>query len=154
MRSISKSVASVTGKVFGKKYNMLGRIVTHWEDIVGEDVATRSIPVKLNYRKKRGKKPEFVLEIGANSSEATILSYRVDLILQRMNRIFGDKVITAIRFVPFVVNESLSIRKKMVKPLTDDEINIISTSLDEVEDTEIRKKLQLLGQSILQDKNN
>jgi hypothetical protein len=152
MRLISQSVSAVTGKVLGKKYHMLGRIITQWEDIVGKDLSANAAPCRLIYRKKNGNKTEFTLEIAANSSQATLLSYRTDLILQRLSRIVGQGVITAIRFVPASANQDDQ-NVALSKPrLTNEEKNTMTELVSRVEDADIREKLLSLGTSILKDK--
>ena len=130
---------------------MLGRIVTHWDDIIGPDMAPKTQPVRLSYRQSKTKKPEFLLEISANSAESTLLRYRVDLILERLNRILGEHMITAIRFVPVTANSTLSRPLKHRKTLTEEQKSGLSHVLDTIEDQEIRERLAELGAAILQD---
>lgn len=135
---------------------MLGRVVTHWEDIIGKDMALKTQPARLSYRQKKGKKAEFTLEVCANSAESTLLRYRVDLILERINRIFGENIITAIRFIPQTANTSgldslTAARGQRQKILTPEQKNGLSHMLTEIDDTEIREKLVKLGEAILQD---
>jgi hypothetical protein len=131
---------------------MIGRIVTQWEDIVGSDMAAKSMPGKLKYRSKKGsKKPEFALEIEVSSADATILSYRIDLILARLNQIFGEGVITAIRFIPQTANSQLPKTKKRKTPLSQEKKDYIHDIVEEVEDPEMQERLKNLGIAILQD---
>jgi hypothetical protein len=153
MHLISKSVSSITGKVLTKKHTMLGRIIYHWDELVGDDVASKAVPIKLNYRQVRGKNKQFVLTIGANSSVATLLSYRIDLILQRLNRIFGEEIITAIRFEPHVSNDSVIRKGKKKKQLNQQDKDFISSVIHDIEDTDLKESLKDLGKSILEDPN-
>jgi len=108
MRPLSDSVTKVTGKTFSRKYVALGRVISHWTDIVGKDFASKAQPVKIQYRYKKKtaqksnakkEKPQATLEIATSSADATIMHYQKDVILERINQIFGDAWITAIRFV-------------------------------------------------------
>lgn len=154
MRLISEAIPAVAGRAFSRKYIMLGRIVTRWQDIVGEDMAAKAQPVRLNYirNKVRDKKASFTLDVAVNNADATVLRYRVDLMLERINQIFGEGWIKAIRFVPGgAANEAHSISRKRRKPLTEAEKSYLSNILEDTDDPELQEKLKSLGESILLD---
>lgn len=134
---------------------MLGRLVTHWEDLVGADMAAQVQPVALKFRggkKKEGEASEFTLEIAADSAAATVMRYRVDLILERINQIFGAHWITAIRFVPKATDGQQNKRfTRPLKPLTPDQKQSLSNMVKDIPDPELRDRLQKLGTAILQD---
>ncbi len=134
---------------------MLGRIVTRWHDIVGPELADKTQPVKLRYMKKKANakgKATASLDIATPTADATLLHYQKDLILERINRIFGENWITAIRFVPMASNETETRPvKKKKKPLTEDKKHELSNMLDDIDDPEIQERLKRLGTAILQD---
>jgi len=156
LRLLSEAIPKVTGKVFSRKYTMLGRIVTHWEDIVGADLADKAQPVKLRYMKKKHPKAKATaaLDIATSSANATVLHYQKDVILERINQIFGERWITAIRFVPVASNAPADEfqRPARRKPLTGQEKQHLSSMLENIEDPDLQEKLKNLGTAILQDK--
>lgn len=135
---------------------MLGRLVTHWADIVGADMAAQAQPVKIRYfkAKKEGDKPTAALDIAATSADATVLMYRKDLILERINQIFGERLIGAIRFVPVAANSQPPSRHGFGKrkTLTEDEKTYLSGVLETVGDEALAEKLRQLGSAILKDR--
>lgn len=150
MRPVSEATRRVTGKSFSRKYISLGRILTHWDEIVGKDLAQKAQPVKLHYiKRKDGAKPQASLDIATTGSDATLLHYQKDLILERLNNIFGERWITAIRFVTMPANAQALKPKKAKVPLTDAEKNHLSSLLDNISDPEIRHKLANLGEAVL-----
>lgn len=158
LRLLSEAIPKVTDKVFSRKYNMLGRLVTRWSDIVGEELAGKTQPVKIRYykSKKPGQKATASLDIATSSADATALHYQKDLILERINQIFGDRWITAIRFVPIAANAPSPVKRsvKSRKPLTTEEKQHLSDVLENVEDPDLLEKLKNLGTAILQDKRS
>jgi hypothetical protein len=151
MRPISEATARVTGQSFSRKYISLGRILSAWREIVGDKLADKAQPVKINYRKReKNGDPVAILDIAASSADATLLHYQKDLILERINQIFGDKWITAIRFVAAAVNEGKprSKPKKPRIPLTEDEKNHLSGMLESCPDPDLKARLEILGQAI------
>ena len=132
---------------------MLGRLVTQWADIVGPELAAKTQPVKTRYMKagKNGK-PVISLDIAVTPAEATLLLYRKDLILARINQIFGDDWVSAIRFVPIAANTPAPRPRKTIKPLTPTEKTYLSGVLETVGDADLQASLQALGLAILQDR--
>lgn len=153
LRLLSDAIPRVTGKVFSKKYIMLGRLVTHWPDIVGKDLADKAQPVKIRYRKVPGSdRAEATLDIAASTSDSTLLHYRVGLILERINQIFGEQVVTHIRFVPITANEKPQSRPRFLKkPISAKEKADLANILEQIDDPELKQRLETLGTSILQD---
>lgn len=152
MRPLSEATARVTGKSFTRKYIALGRIVSNWTEIVGEKMSTKAQPVKIHYRKskdKNNKKPVASLDIAVDSATGTVLHYQKDLILERINQIFGDAWISAIRFVPVSSNTNKSPIKKRKSPLTVQEKDSLSNMLDDIKDEDIKERLKRLGEGVL-----
>lgn len=153
MRPISEATARIAGQNFSRKYIALGRIVNCWNEIVGAELADKAQPVKIRYNRKhkhkRTEKPEAALDIAVSSADATALHYQKDLILERINQIFGERWITAIRFVTMPVSQPPLKRRKVKTPLTDAEKNSLSVMLKDIEDNDIRQRLEGLGQAII-----
>lgn len=150
MRPISEATARIAGQNFNRKYIALGRIVKCWAEIVGENLASKAQPVKLRYRKReKSEKPEAALDIAVNSAEATLLHYQKDLILERINQIFGERWITAIRFVTIPGNQSEHKPARKTVPLTEDEKNNLSHIIAAVQDRDMRERLNSLGEAVI-----
>lgn len=158
MRPLSEATTSVTNAIFGRKYVALGRIVSQWSEIVGADLSSKAQPVAIkyrNYKDKSGKvekKPDAVLEIATTSAHATRLHYQKDLILERINQIFGERWITAIRFVNTPSNTAERPKPRKVKNLTPEEQNYIRETLDYITDIEVRNRLENFGTALMLDK--
>jgi hypothetical protein len=153
MKPLSRSVPGLLGKMFQRKYIALGRIVTHWQEIVGPGFAARAQPAKIQYFKPKNpaQKPTATLEIAASSADCSLLVYQKDLILQRINRLFGDGWVTDLKFLHIEPKTPLKPPKK-VKNLTEDDKNYLSQVLADVDDPDIKERLASLGQSVLQDR--
>jgi len=153
MNPVSKSLPAVLGKTFQRKYIALGRIVTHWKEIIGEDFAERAQPAKLRFMKPKVQKEKATatLEIAASSADCSVLVYQKDVILQRINQIFGDQWVTDIKFVH--VEPRIPVKPpKRQKNLTESEKNHLSQVLEDVGDPDLRETLMRFGQAFLQDK--
>lgn len=157
LRLLSETVPKVTGKIFSRKYIALGRIVTHWEDIIGKDMAEIAQPLKIHYRStaKNGgkrKKGEATLDIAASSADSVLLNMQKGVILERINQVFGDSWITDIRFVHVTPEKKTKMVRRPPPPLNDENKKYIAQTLEEIEDPDIKRRLESLGRALLQDK--
>ncbi len=152
LKPISDSVSKLTKDTFSRKFVSLGRILTQWDDIIGPDMAGKCQPVKLHYRKPKASNeiPQATLDIAVSSSDATLLHYQKDLILERINQLFGDKWVTAVKFVhiPFTSRRHESGTLRSRQP-TQEEIADLKAALPVAADEELKKRLERLGQGIL-----
>ncbi len=155
MRPLSEAASRVASNNFSRKYIALGRIVKQWQEIMGTEFADKAQPIKIHYRKAtRNKEQTATLDIATSASHATVLPYQKDLILERINRIFGNQWITDIRFIASEISESPLTKKKIISPLTPKEKNYLSGMLEQIDDIDIRAKLENLGKAIITDKKN
>lgn len=154
MRPLSESTARVSAKNFQRKYISLGRIAKHWREIMGEKMADKAHPARLYYRKpkKKGEPPRTVLYIAASDSHAATLHYQKDLILERINHIFGERWIADIKFTAASDIQPLAAPNKRRAPSTisADDSAALNDSINHVDDDEIQAILRRLGEGILQ----
>lgn len=154
LKLLSETAAKITGKTFSRKYIALGRLFEQWEDIMGADMAARTQPLKLHYRAKKNQKekPQAMLEIAASSADAAVLVYRRDLILERINRLFGDRWVTDIKYAHIDPQTAGKIARRQKKPLTEDERGFLSKTLEQITDPALKERLQRFGEAYLKDK--
>ncbi|MCK5374418.1 MAG: DUF721 domain-containing protein [Alphaproteobacteria bacterium] len=156
MRPLSESTSRIASKTFSRKYIALGRVVNQWEEIMGPEFAALAQPVKLNYRKNskaKGKnKSHVTLDIATSAAHATLLNYQKGVILERINSLFGNNWIKDIRFVASELSEQPLEPKSIKAPLTAGNKKYLSGVLDQIEDPDIKEKLENLGKAILTDR--
>lgn len=153
MRPLSEPMSRIASKTFTRKFVALGRLLDQWEDIMGAQFSSLAQPVKLNYRKagKDKKNSYAILDIATSASNATLLSYQKGVILERINSLFGNNWIKDIRFVASELAEEISETGKNIAPLSEKEKIFLSEALDQIEDPDIKEKLEKLGKAILTD---
>jgi hypothetical protein len=153
MRSLSDSISSITKQTFSRKYIALGRIADHWSDIVGADLADKAQPSAIKYRRHKDekKKPDAILEIATTSAYATRLHYQIDLILERINTIFGDRWVTGIKFVNVPANTQKPPKRLKTEVLNAQDEDYLQQILDSVSDNEVKTRLKSFGAAMLLD---
>lgn len=155
LKLVSNAVPKVTDKTFKRKYIALGRIVTQWRDIMGEKMAAHAQPLKIHYRKpkRHGDKPTATLDVATSSAYASLLIMQKGVLLEKINHLFGEGLVTDIRFVHQVTNRNEKPPKKVIT-LTEDEKNSLSSLLNTIEDSELKKRLESMGLALLKDCKN
>lgn len=153
MRLLANHIPNVTGKTFSKKYISLGRIITHWDIIIGKEMADKAQPFKIHYRKpkKKNEKPQAELEITTTSAHASVLQYQTDLILERINQVFGERWITKIKFshITQPAKQKSSKPPEIQKKLSEEETQRLNDWLHPVEDQAMKDRLQKFGSLFL-----
>lgn len=152
LKPISDSVAKLTKETFSRKFVSLARILSQWNDIIGSEMADKCQPVKLNYRKPKSakEKPKATLDIAVSSADAALLHFQKGLILERINQLFGDNWVTDIKFdhASYTPKRKNKVEAKPHMPSAED-LNNLKASLDYLDDEDIKKRLERLGQGIL-----
>lgn len=156
LRLLSDSLPKVTGQVFSRKYVMLGRLLTHWTDIVGSDLASKTHPAKIRYFKRKaagGQTQGATLDIATSPAHSTLLHYQKDVILERINQIFGEKWIMDIRFVPRIANTQPAAVSPPRPPasLPPEAQRRLESLLSEIGDPELREKLSRFGDAVMRE---
>ncbi len=129
----------------------LGRIVTQWEDIIGPKMAARAQPVKIYTRRPKSKrdKPQVTLEIAASSADCAQLQMQKDVILQRINLLFGDSWITDIKFLHVAPDVKLSKKPSKPKNLDGAQSGMLEEWLEKIADPDIKERLRQMGSALL-----
>ncbi len=86
-------LAALVGKTIGDALSRQGfasiEIVTHWHDIVGDDLARRSEPTKLTWPRREDADSVGVLQIRVEGAYALEVQHLQQVIIERVNRYFG-----------------------------------------------------------------
>ncbi|MGE0338608.1 MAG: DUF721 domain-containing protein [Xanthobacteraceae bacterium] len=90
-------LADLVGRTVGDAFKRQGfaavEIVTHWPEIVGEDLAKRSEPIKLAWPRRDDPDSVGVLQIRVEGAYALEIQHLQPVILDRVNRYFGWKCV-------------------------------------------------------------
>lgn len=86
-------LADLVGKTVGDAFARQGfaavEIVTHWQEIVGEDLAKRSEPMKLTWPRRDDPDSIGVLQVRVEGAYALEIQHLQPVIIERVNRYFG-----------------------------------------------------------------
>ena len=137
--------------VFKARGLMEGKIITHWNQIVGEKFSRLALAESITF--PRGKKTEGTLHLSVTSSGGMLLHYAQDLILEQVNTFFGYKALSKLRmthgFVP-----PIEVAPKTPVSLSEGDKEWIESQTEGISDPELKECLDKLGGSLVQEMEN
>ncbi len=148
----SRSLSDVVGRYLADTFARQGfastELVTHWPDIVGEEIAAHAEPVKIQW--PRGANPEApepaTLVLRAEGPAAIEIQHLSGVILERVNQFFGWRAIGKI-----VLRQAPLMRRRAVAkapPAPDPEATARIAATLAVGDEDLRQALARLGAAI------
>ena len=147
MKPIGKSIEPLTRPIFTKRGFAEGRILTHWEQIVGPELARASLPQKLSFPANR--KTDGALQIQVESGRALEIQYQEPQILERINTYFGYRAVGRLTLLqaPLPRTEKPApMHKGALPPARKEALNNLLAS---VKDDELKEALTSLGEAML-----
>ncbi|WP_104072409.1 DUF721 domain-containing protein [Albidovulum inexpectatum] len=136
----------------------VSRLLTHWPEIVGEDIAAMAVPVRISYGREGMGGTLTLLTTGA---QAPILQMRLPQIRERVNACYGYNAvsrITVTQTAPTGFAEgqvAFAPRPKADETPPDPEIRLTARTLSgEVQDPTLRAALEALAEKVLSRSRN
>lgn len=96
MRPLIDYIDKIIYKIYEKKNPLLAELITNWKKIVGEELAKISHPIKLQ-NSAANKKNNILYVSASNSSVSLELTYKQDIMIERIAVYFGYKLVGKIR---------------------------------------------------------
>lgn len=156
--AVVKNIRPLVQQLLGQKGIMQLEILTHWEDIVGADLAAYSFPEKIEFRQntKSGGVAHLIVPSGAFALE---LQHRETQIVSKINTYFGYKAVSGIRIrqdgeFDFGLCAPKAQKEKNISLLVnDEEKKYIEEISSDVKDDKLKEILIKLGYSVFNQKN-
>lgn len=150
--SISQTVMPLVKSVLGKKGFVEVDILTNWEKIVGSEMASCSIPEKIDF--KKGQRGNGVLFLNVLSgAHALELKHKERMILDKVNGYFGYMAVLSLKIVQNseVFNKEFVEVKENKTVVSKEEEIYIAELVKDVKNDGLRETLARLGKSIIAD---
>ena len=104
LKKISNIISRIAEPIVKKKGFYHTKIITDWQEIIGEDLSKETCPIKIISNKQKNK-TLFTLYIEVNNaSTATQLSYLEEFLIEKISNYIGYKVINKIKLI--IVNKT------------------------------------------------
>jgi hypothetical protein len=159
-RTLGPAIHNVAQNAIGKDWSLYAALLEHWREIVGEEYAINTVPVKIIF--PRGKKTDEKwgqakrgggsLSIRLPQGLAMEFSFLSEQIKKRINSYFGYEAIERIALETYYEEgKTLSAPRK---ELSREQKETLHKSLETIENSELREALENLGQSIASTSRN
>ena len=133
--------------VFKNRGLLEGKIITHWSQIVGDQISKIALAEKITFPK--GQRSDGTLHMVVTSSGALLIQYAQDLILERVNTFFGYKALTKLRLAHGLIPKTEENKPGVDKPLSTADEDWVQSHIESIEDEELKSYLQALGRAVL-----
>ncbi len=158
-QSINAILPNVTKKVFERYGFSTVSLITEWDSIVGSEIAAYSWPEKVSWPRtnydqdgnQRAQKSSHkghygaTLMLGVEGHRALDVEYQSAQILEKINQFFGYRAITALRIIQ--ISPDRHNRHQSDRPEPKPKHTLAQGTLDGIEDEELLKALQRLGEN-------
>ena len=152
LQSVAKMMMPLAKNLLGKKGFTEIDLLSNWQEIVGEDVASYTLPRQIISAK--GNKDGGCLQIEVPSGAFALeLQLREKIIKEKINFYFGYQAISNIRIIQnselSLADDAQDMQGAQKTLVTKEEENYIKDLSDGVENPVLRQKLVELGRSII-----
>jgi hypothetical protein len=146
-RPLADLLNACLGDTFARRGFAASEIVTHWDDIVGAEIAACSEPMRIDWprRSDHAEPEQATLVLRVEGPAAIEIQHLAGVIVERVNQVFGWPAVgrVALRQAPLVRRA----RKKPRRELDPEAVRRIAETL-RVEDDGLRDALARLGAAV------
>lgn len=152
-RSIATTIDDIARKTIGKDWNLYSALLNHWREIVGQEYADVTSPVKVSFPKGKaegnkwvqGHRTDGVLHIRLPQGLTMEFTCLTEQIRQRITASFGYEAITRIVFEPYYGAPPNRPDQPATEPIRQVEL---PQEINDIGDPDLRAALEGLGKTI------
>ncbi len=151
-RPLADLVGDCLNTAFARQGFVAVEVVTHWEEIAGPELASRTEPMRLVWPRRDDPDSEGTLTVKVEGAYALDLQYAAPVLIERVNRYFGWRCVgrIAIRQGPVTPRT-----REVSLPLepSPESLARIEDGLGEFEDAKLKSSLARLGALVRNSRN-
>lgn len=149
-RALGEAVAALTRPIVAKRGFARAGLVAEWATIVGDRLASSSVPERVSYPPKQSRDGTLHLRV-ASGSLAMELQHLEPELIERINGYFGYPAIARVRLIqgPLPAAASRPARPLPPRSLTSEEEHALGERLAGVGDADLRSALAALGRAVM-----
>jgi len=151
-RPLNDLASAVLDPVLRKRAGISVALLQSWEDIVGESVARRSRPEKIQWPRRRHEDEPFrpaTLVVAVEASAALELQHQTGELMARVKAFLGFSAIGKVRIVQKSASEPAGKARPKPRPLAPEEEHRLDERLRPIEDEGLKQSLARLGRSVI-----
>ena len=147
MRSVKDFIPSLLEPLQMQKGFIVAQIFTHWETIVGPELASLAKPFGIQSKKRGGG----VLTLETSSGKTVFMAAMEEDVINKINTYFEDMMISKVQFKHTLV----TLKKRPVKAfvISPEDLDTIQDRMTMIENRDLKNVLERIGIAILEKKN-
>lgn len=148
---VSDVVSRILDPVLRKRTGMSIALIQSWEEIVGERLAAKSRPEKIQWGRRPDENAPYepaTLVIACEGIAALHIQHETTEIIARANAFLGYGAIGRVRIVQKPVIDTARAKPRPPRDLTPEERSRLTKTVAGVEDDGLRQALERLGASV------
>jgi hypothetical protein len=151
-RQLRHAVNQVAAQAIGKDWPLYARLIEHWREIVGDELAESTSPSKImiaeHHAGNRNRHQHGTLHIRLPRGLAMEMQYRVHQITERVNHFFGYEAISRIVLEHDTRQPKPIKTKQIAGDLSDQDHVKIDAMVAGITDPELRAATQSLAEAV------
>lgn len=152
LTGVGKTVQPLVKQLLGTGGLIMLELLSHWDDIVGAELAPYALPQKVVFRKNERSNGTLVI-LTLSGAFAMEVKQREPKILQKINAFFGYPAVDKLKITQTGQTENFGLDKKPIEKLkknvvSEAEENYITELTKDIQSEELRAKMQSLGEAI------
>ena len=146
MRPIGAELGSLIGAPMGRRGFAEGGLIAHWPEVVGQEIARATAPLKLAF--PRGERRSGTLTLRVAGAHATEIQHLVPQIIERINGYLGYGAITRLKLEQGRLPKPRPPAMREPGPLQPAEQAELDAAVEGIGDPELRRALDALGRAV------
>ncbi len=149
--SMDAVVGVFARKILGRKAFVEADVIANWGEIVGEELAKLTKPIRIDFKKDERKGGVLYIE-AASGALALELQQKSKIVLSKVNVFFGYEAVERLKIMQnlqIAKELSLSSDNSEKKLVSEEEENYIRQQLKGINNQELRATLEKLGRAIV-----
>jgi hypothetical protein len=138
--------------MLSRRSGMTIDLLTAWPELAGEDYRDFTRPEKIKWPNRANEDEPFkpgILVVACDGARALYFQHDLSRICERVNVFFGFAAIDKIKIVQKPVKPPDSHARRPVQKLDDEKIDRLSSILGNIEDPQLRARLEKLGRGVM-----
>lgn len=138
---------------FMQKHSLLDeRVFTFWQDIIGKQLSSHTLPLRLIGQNDSAKHGYRKLEILVTPGAALEVSYAKTQLIEKVNQFYGYSFISDVAIKQGKIPElTRKPKKRRTKPISQDKVEWVENQVGNVQNAELRDALTKWGKHVVGD---
>ncbi len=152
-KAASGLINKILDPVLAKRAGVSTALINAWPEIVGEDLAATSMPIKVQWKRRVSEDDEFepgTLQVASEGMAALHIQHQTGQIIERVNSFMGYKAIARIRLMQKPVQSKKP--KKRQRPMTAGQKRKVEKLTDAIDHDELKASMKRFGESVMRDR--